>query len=226
MDDKIFENISGMESWRVFRIMSEFVDGVEKMSNIGNAVTIFGSARTDPNDKYYKMTVELSRKLAKKGFSIITGAGHGIMEAANMGAFEEGVNSVGLNIDLPFEQDSNKYINNLLMFRYFFVRKVMFVRYALAFILVPGGFGTLDEFFEVVTLTQTKKINQSPIFLLGRDFWGDLVDWIKDKLLKENKISEKDINLFKVVDDIDEIVNDIIKHKNTISKNDMDHLRE
>lgn len=214
-NEQVMKNISGMESWRVFRIMSEFVDGVEKLSSIGHAVTIFGSARTDPSDKYYKLTEELTKKLAKKGFAIITGAGGGIMEAANKGAISEGAISVGLNIDLPFEQESNKYINTLLKFRYFFVRKVMFIRYATTFVLIPGGFGTLDEFFEVITLTQTKKIERSPIFLLGTEYWSGLVDWMKSKMLKESKISKKDLEVFKLVDDIDYIVDEIVKYRKT-----------
>ncbi len=224
--DIIMENISGMESWRVFRIMSEFVDGVEQLTTIGPAVTIFGSARTNKDDKYYKLTEELAGKLAKQKFAIITGAGEGIMEAANKGACEEGALSIGLNIDLPFEQDSNEYINRLLKFRYFFVRKVMFVRYAEAFVIIPGGFGTLDEFFEIVTLMQTKKIEKSPVFLLSSDYWTDLMGWIKNKMLKEKKINKEDIDLFKVTDDIDFIVDEIVKNHNAQPKTTKDKLRE
>lgn len=225
-NDNIMENVSGMESWRVFRIMSEFVDGVEQLTTVGPAVTIFGSARTDKEDKYYKLAEELAGKLADHNFAIITGAGGGIMEAANKGASDKDKISIGLNIDLPFEQDSNSYINRLLKFRYFFVRKVMFVRYAEAFVIIPGGFGTLDEFFEVITLMQTKKIEKSPIFLLGSDYWTDLVGWIKNKMLKEKKINEEDIKLFKITDDIDFIVDEIVKNHNAQPKTIKDKLRE
>jgi uncharacterized protein (TIGR00730 family) len=213
MNEYQMKNISGMESWRVFRIMSEFVDGVEKLSSLESAVTIFGSARTKTDDKYYKITEKLAYMLAENNFAIITGAGGGIMEAANKGASSKEVVSVGLNIDLPFEQEPNKYVNQLLSFRYFFVRKVMFIRYSTAFIIIPGGFGTLDEFFEVATLTQTKKIEKTPIFLLGTDYWTGLVDWMKEKMLKEGKILEEDMNLFKLTDDIDYIVSEIVKHR-------------
>ncbi len=213
MNEYQMKNISGMESWRVFRIMSEFVDGVEELSSLESAVTIFGSARTKPDDKYYKLTEELSHKLAENNFAIITGAGGGIMEAANKGASSKDVISVGLNIDLPFEQEPNKYVNKLLSFRYFFVRKVMFIRYSTAFIIIPGGFGTLDEFFEVATLTQTKKINKTPIFLLGKDYWKGLVEWMTDKMLKEGKILEEDMSLFELTDDIDYIITEIIKYR-------------
>ena len=185
------------ESWRVFRILSEFVDGFEDLSNIGPAVTIFGSARTKKN---YNIAMELAEMLSKEGFAIITGAGGGIMEAANRGAYISGGESIGLNIDLPTEQKPNKYITKLLNFRYFFVRKVMFVRFSKAFIALPGGFGTLDEFFELITLIQTKKIKKFPVILIGKDYWSGLFSWMKNTVLAQNNISPEDLKIFKIID--------------------------
>lgn len=189
--------------------MGEFVSGFEQMGMIKPCVSIFGSARTKPTDRYYKETVEIAEKIVKQGFGVITGGGPGLMLAANKGAQQGGGTSVGLVIDLPFEQDSNPYIDKdkLINFDYFFVRKVMFIKYAQAFVVMPGGFGTLDELFEALTLIQTKKIKKFPIVLFGSDFWSGLIDWIKKTLLEEyHNISPEDLDLIKVVDDVDEAV--------------------
>ncbi|MBU0483540.1 MAG: TIGR00730 family Rossman fold protein [Proteobacteria bacterium] len=201
------DNFKVGDSWRLFRIMSEFVDGFDTLSGLRHpAVSFFGSARTPESDNYYKMTVEIARKLAEAGYPIITGGGPGIMEAANRGAMEgEGV-SIGLNIDLPFEQEPNPYTNVPMNFQYFFVRKVMFIKYAMAFICFPGGFGTLDELFEAMTLMQTKRIRSFPVILVGSEFWGGLVDWMKDKMLDSGKIDKDDLFVFNVFDDPDEVV--------------------
>ena len=196
-------------SWLTFKIMGEFVSGFEQMGMIKPCVSIFGSARTKPTDRYYKETVEIAEKIVNQGFGVITGGGPGLMLAANKGAQQGGGTSVGLIIDLPFEQDSNPYIDKdkLINFDYFFVRKVMFIKYAQAFVVMPGGFGTLDELFEALTLIQTKKIKEFPIVLFGSDFWSGLIDWIKETLLKEyHNISPEDLDLIKVVDDVEEAV--------------------
>lgn len=189
------------ESWRLFKIIGEFVDGVEALHNIGPAVSIFGSARITPENAYYKKAMEISTLLAKNGYAIITGGGGGIMEAANKGAKLAGGVSAGLNINLPFEQEPNPYADIKIEFKYFFIRKVMFVKYAKAYIIMPGGFGTLDELFEAVTLIQTKRIMPLPVILVGSDYWGGLIDWIKDKLISEKMISAKDINILQIMDD-------------------------
>ncbi len=201
------DNFNVGDSWRLFKIMSEFVDGFDGLSEINRpAVSIFGSARTKPGEKYYQLAEEIARGLAAAGYAIITGGGPGIMEAANKGAAEaEGI-SVGLNINLPFEQEPNPYANLPLSFKYFFVRKVMFIKYAMAFIGMPGGFGTLDELFEAVTLIQTRRIKSFPIILVGRDYWGGMVEWIKESLLTAGNISEEDLLYFNVLDDPDEVV--------------------
>ena len=189
--------------------MAEFVDGYEKLSKIGPCVSVYGSARTKPEDKYYQLAEDISYKLTQHGYGVITGGGPGIMEAGNKGAHRGGGVSVGLNIELPFEQHDNPYIDKdkSLDFDYFFVRKVMFVKYAQAFVALPGGFGTLDELFEALTLIQTKKIGKFPIIMVGSEFWSGLMDWIKSSLLKEHQnISEKDLNLFTIVDSADEVV--------------------
>jgi uncharacterized protein (TIGR00730 family) len=189
--------------------MGEFVSGFEQMGMIKPCVSIFGSARTKPTDRYYKETVEIAEKLVKQGFGIITGGGPGLMEAANKGAQQGDGTSVGLVIELPFEQEINRYIDKdkLINFDYFFVRKVMFIKYAQAFMVMPGGFGTLDELFEALTLIQTEKIKKFPIVLFGSDFWSGLIDWIKNTLLEEyHNISPEDLDLIKVVDDVDEAV--------------------
>lgn len=202
------------DAWRMFRILSEFVDGFETMTDIGPSVSIFGSARVSPSHPYYLLGVEVARKIAKKGFAIITGGGPGIMEAANKGAQEAKGRSCGININLPFEADSNPYIDPKyrLNFRYFFVRKVMFVRFAQAFVFLPGGFGTLDELFEALTLIQTKKIRSFPIFLIGSGYWEGLVDWLRKTVLKEKNLLADDFDLFTVTDDPDEVADCIEDH--------------
>ncbi len=207
--DKDWNEIKSEDSWAIFKIMSEFVEGFEKLAKIGPCVSIFGSARTKEDNHYYKMAEEIAAKLVRHGYGVITGGGPGIMEAGNKGAHKQGGKSVGLNIDLPFEQFDNPYIDRdkLINFDYFFVRKVMFVRYSQGFIVMPGGFGTLDELFEALTLIQTKKIGAFPIVLVGKDFWGGLVDWIKQTLLAQaNNISEKDLDLFHVVETAEDAV--------------------
>jgi len=198
------------EAWRVFRIMGEFVEGFDELTHLGPAVTIFGSARTEPNDPAYQECVETARLLGEAGFSIITGGGPGMMQAANQGAHEAGVPSVGLNIELPFEQDLNPYADLKIHFRYFFVRKTMFVKYAQAFVIFPGGFGTLDELFESLTLIQTGKIRDFPLVLFGTKYWGGLMDWIENTLKAEGKISPTDMDLIKVVDSPREAVDHIL----------------
>ena len=192
----------------MFRIISEFVDGFETMSQFDKAVTVFGSARTEPGDPYYQQAVRCGELLHQKGFATITGGGPGIMEAGNRGAFEAGGESIGLNITLPMEQAPNPYQTHELDFRYFFVRKVMFVKYACGFIIFPGGFGTMDEFFESLTLIQTLKIDPFPVICIGHDFWDGLVDWMKKTMRDEFKtISPEDVDLFRVTDDVEEAVN-------------------
>jgi len=200
---KDWNDIKINDSWAIFKIIAEFVEGYERMARIGPCVSVFGSARTKPDNKYYQLGVDVSRLLAEGGYGVITGGGPGIMEAGNKGAQDGGGKSVGLNIDLPFEQNHNPYIDpeHNLEFDYFFVRKVMFVKYAQGFVVLPGGFGTLDELFEALTLIQTKKINNRPVVLIGSEYWTGLIDWIKSAMLgMENNISEKDLDLIKIVD--------------------------
>ena len=196
------------DSWALFKIMGEFVNGYEKLSSIGPCISIFGSARTHANHPTYLLTVEIAKAISELGYGIISGGGPGIMEAANKGAQEANGVSVGLNIELPFEQKSNPYIDQdkLIDFQYFFVRKVMFVKYAQGFVVMPGGVGTLDELFEAFTLLQTSKVNKFPIILVGRQYWDGLINWIKDKLLRENNISTEDLELFEVVDTKEEVM--------------------
>jgi len=195
------------DSWRLFRIMAEFVEGFDTLASVkGPAVSFFGSARTRPDNPYYDLTVTLAAQLSKHGYSIITGGGPGIMEAANRGAAEAGGNSIGLNINLPFEQEPNIFANIPLSFKYFFVRKVMFIKYAMAFICMPGGFGTLDEVFEAITLIQTRRIKPFPIVLVGRDFWSDMIHWIENKLLSIGNVDRDDLLIFQIMDDPEEIV--------------------
>lgn len=204
-----WNEIKTNDSWAIFKIMGEFVNGYEKLSQIGPCVSIFGSARTKPDMKYYKLAEKVAKKIVDHGYGVITGGGPGIMEAGNKGAHLAGGTSVGLNIDLPFEQHDNPYIDNdkSLDFDYFFVRKVMFVKYSQGFVVMPGGFGTLDELFEAITLIQTHKIDKFPIILVGSEFWGGLVDWIKSTLLDSfQNISEADIDLVQVVDSEDEVI--------------------
>jgi len=206
---KSWTEIKTNDSWGIFKIMSEFVNGYEKMGRIGPCISIFGSARTKKEDPYYKLAEEIAFKVSKSGYGVITGGGPGIMEAGNKGAhLGQGV-SVGLNIELPFEQHFNPYIDNdkNIQFDYFFVRKVMFVKYSQGFVVMPGGFGTLDELFEAITLIQTKKIARFPIILVGTDFWGGMLDWIKNVLLtKYSNISAEDMDLIQLVDTADEVV--------------------
>jgi len=207
---KTWNEIRTNDSWAIFKIMSEFVNGFETMGRIGPCVSIFGSARTKPDHEYYLLAEEIAYKISKAGYGVITGGGPGIMEAGNKGAHRGEGASVGLNIELPFEQHFNPYIDNdkNLQFDYFFVRKVMFVKYSQGFVVMPGGFGTLDELFEAITLIQTKKIGRFPIILVGSEFWGGLMEWIENVLLeKYQKISPVDMNLFKIVDSSDEVVN-------------------
>lgn len=195
------------DSWRLFRILAEFVDGFDSLSSIKKpVVSIFGSARTIEGDPHYQLAVDISRTLGEAGYAIMTGGGPGIMEAGNRGAAEVGAPSIGLNIDLPFEQEGNKYVNFPMEFNYFFVRKVMLVKYAMAFVAMPGGFGTLDELFEAITLIQTRRIKPFPIVLVGSEYWGGLVDWIKQTMLSAGSIKEDDLHIFQVMDSSDEIV--------------------
>ncbi len=213
---KGWNEIMTSDSWEVFKIMAEFVEGFEKLGRIGPCVTIFGSARTHANHRYYKLAEEIAYMLTKKGFGVISGGGPGIMEAANKGAHFGGGRSVGLNIDLPFEQNSNPFIDpdKLMNFDYFFVRKVMFMKYSQGYIVLPGGFGTLDEMFEAITLIQTHKMVKFPIVLVSRDFWQGLLDWIKEKMLNEQNISLADLEIFSVVDNAQEAVDTIEEYYN------------
>ena len=210
---KSWNQIKTNDSWALFKIMGELVNGFEKMSLIGPCVSIFGSARTKPDHKYYKLAIEVAEKIANNGYGVITGGGPGIMEAGNKGAHNAGGTSVGLNIDLPFEQHDNPWIDSgkSLDFDYFFVRKVMFVKYSQGFVVMPGGFGTMDELFEAITLIQTHKIGRFPIVLVGKKFWGGLIDWIKNTLIEEGNISPEDVKLFRVVDTAQEAVEHLNK---------------
>ncbi|MEN8186644.1 MAG: TIGR00730 family Rossman fold protein [Bacteroidota bacterium] len=206
---RTWNEIKTNDSWAIFKIMSEFVDGYEKLSRIGPCVSVFGSARTKPGEKYYELAENIAFRLTQRGYGVITGGGPGIMEAGNKGAHRGGGASVGLNIELPFEQHDNPFIDSdkNLEFDYFFVRKVMFVKYAQGFVAMPGGFGTLDELFEAITLIQTNKIGKFPIVLVGSEFWNGIIGWIKQTLLeKYNNVSEKDLELFKIADTADEAV--------------------
>ncbi len=202
----VVDEMTLRDTWRMFHIMAEFVEGFEVLPDVHPAVTIFGSARSAANSEVYKQTVRLARMLVEAGFNVISGGGPGIMEAANKGAAAAGGKSVGLHIHLPKEQQANKYANVRLEFDYFFVRKVMFVKYAVAYVIMPGGFGTLDELFEALTLIQTHRIRSFPVILMGSDFWGGLLNWLKKTLVKEKTISESDLDLFRVVDTPDEAV--------------------
>lgn len=203
-----WSEIKGENAWTMFKVMSEFVEGFERLSKIGPCISIFGSARTKANHPNYTKAVEIARRLIDEGYGIITGGGPGIMEAGNKGATMQNGVSVGLNIDLPFEQGNNSFIDpdKNLNHRYFFVRKVMFVKYAQGFVVMPGGFGTMDELFEVLTLIQTDKISKVPIVLFGTEYWGGLVEWIKNTQIAEGKVSEKDLDLFLVTDSVDETI--------------------
>lgn len=206
--ERDWNEIKSADSWAIFKVMSEFVEGFEKLSKIGPCVSIFGSARTPRDHHYYKMAEEIAAKLVRHGYGVITGGGPGIMEAGNKGAHSENGKSVGLNIVLPFEQFNNVYIDpdKLITFNYFFVRKVMFTKYAQGFVVLPGGFGTLDELFEALTLIQTNKIGKFPIVLVGKSYWSGLVDWLKATMLENKNINEEDLELFSVVEDASEAV--------------------
>ncbi len=215
------------ESWKIFQIISEFVNGFEKLSSIKPAVTIFGSARTDREHEYYKKTVKIARLLSDAGFSVISGGGPGIMEAANKGGFEGKSQSIGLNIELPHEQSGNGFQDIALNFKHFFSRKVMFVKYATAYVVMPGGFGTLDELAEILTLVQTKKTRKIPIILVESKFWNGLTEWINQTLVSEGTIGADDVNLFQIIDDPNEVVDAIFTYyeNRTFEPSDEEHER-
>ena len=218
------EDFKSSEAWRVFRIQSEMIDGIETLSGLGPAVSIFGSARLPETSPYYQAAEQVARDLSQAKFSVISGGGPSIMAAANNGAFGQGGRSVGLNIELPFEQSPNVTQDISLSFRYFFVRKLMFVKYSTAYVVFPGGFGTLDEFFEALTLIQTKKILDFPVILYGTEFWRGLIDWLKAEVLKQGCISEEDLDLFYMVDSPEEVLPIIKKHHEQLRENpERDH---
>jgi uncharacterized protein (TIGR00730 family) len=208
------------DTWRVFRIMGEFVEGFDHLATITRGVSIFGSARTQPDNPQYKAAQETAALLARAGFAVITGGGPGIMEAANRGAFEAGGLSIGCNIELPFEQYANKYLTRSLTFKYFFVRKTMFVKYSTAFIIFPGGFGTLDELFESLTLIQTRKIKNFPVVLFGTAYWGGMMEWVKGLMLSEGKITENDLRLLHLTDSPSEVVEIVVNSQDSLRKLD------
>ena len=218
---KNWNEIKTSDRWKIFKIMSEFVEGFEKLARIGPCVSIFGSARTLPQTKYYILAEEIAFKLTQQGYGVITGGGPGIMEAANLGAKRGKGRSVGINIDLPYEQEPNLFIDSdkLITFDHFFVRKVMFMKYAQGFIVLPGGFGTFDELFEALTLIQTEKIGKFPIILIGKEYWKGLVGWMKSILLKNNAIQEKDLKIFKLVDTPEEVLKAIVSGSAGNAKN-------
>ncbi|OAI02901.1 TIGR00730 family Rossman fold protein [Methylomonas methanica] len=213
MSSSIIDDLKGDQSWRIFRIISEFTEGFDELSGLCDAISIFGSARLPPEHFYYQKTVELAEMLSKEGFAVISGGGPGVMEAANKGAILHDQPSIGLNIELPMEQKPNPYQNISLNFRYFFVRKVMFVRYSIGYVCMPGGFGTLDEFFEALTLMQTHKIYPIPLVLFGTDFWSGLMDWMKAKMMEYGTISEEDLALITVTDDPQKVVDIMVAHR-------------
>ncbi len=207
----VMDEITVKDSWRMFRIMAEFVEGFEALSSCRPAVSIFGSTRVKPENEIYQKAERIGQLLAEQGFCVITGGGPGVMEAANKGAAEAGGKSIGLNIELPFEQKPNPYANLTLSFRYFFVRKVMFVKYAVAYVILPGGFGTMDELLESITLIQTHKIKPFPVILVGSDYWKGFLDWIKEVVLKKGMISTIDLEILQLIDDPSEVVKTIKK---------------
>jgi uncharacterized protein (TIGR00730 family) len=220
-DERLLQSVEdirtiGKDAWRVFRIMGEFVEGFEEMGDIGTAVSIFGSARVQPGDPMYQACVETARLLGEAGFAIITGGGPGMMEAANKGAREAGAVSVGCNIELPFEQRSNEYIDVAIDFRYFFVRKTMFVKYACGFVIFPGGFGTMDELFEALTLIQTNKVMDFPVVLFGSAYWRGLVDWVRDTMAPGGKIAAEDLDLMFLTDDPAEVRDHIVTRSGVV----------
>lgn len=202
-------NLAMEEPWRLFRIMGEFVDGFEELSKIGPAVSIFGSSKAHKKSSYYKLSIDIAKAIVRAGYAIITGAGPGIMEAANKGAVEAKGQSIGLNIQIPMQQSPNKYVRKLLDFRYFFCRRVMFVKYSSAFVVLPGGFGTLDEFFEIVTLIQTERIDPVPVILVGSRFWATLIRWMEEEMVKRGYIHKNDMKIFIVKDTSEEVVSTI-----------------
>lgn len=210
--NQINDSMLSRESWKIFQIMAEFVEGFERMACVKPSVSIFGSARTSPEHPYYKLAVDIARELSDSGFSVVSGGGPGIMEAVNKGAFEGKSPSIGLNIMLPHEQSGNPYQNISLNFRHFFSRKVMFVKYAAAYVVMPGGFGTLDELAEILTLVQTKKSRRIPIILVHRPFWEGLLDWFATTMVGEGTINKEDLNLVQIIDDPKQIANAIFKH--------------
>ena len=220
-DEQLLESPRGDEfthtdTWRVFRIMGEFVQGFEELASLTRGIAIFGSARTRPDSPEYKAAEETAALLARAGFAVITGGGPGVMEAANKGAFEAGGISVGCNIELPFEQGTNPYLTRSVTFHYFFVRKMMFVKYSLGFIIFPGGFGTLDELFEALTLIQTHKIRNFPVVLFGSEYWNGLIQWIRDVALKDGKVSPQDLNLLHVTDSPAEVVQIVMESQSSL----------
>ncbi|WP_438970614.1 TIGR00730 family Rossman fold protein [Methylophaga sp.] len=219
------EDLKTSEAWRVFRIQGELIDGIETLNDLGPAVSVFGSARLTADSPYYAAAKEVSESLSKAGFSVITGGGPGIMGAANEGAFKQGSKSVGLNIELPHEQVANPNQDMRLSFRYFFVRKLMFVKYSIGYIVFPGGFGTLDEFFEALTLIQTQKIRHFPVILYGSDFWQGLIDWLKREVTELGCIEPTDMFLFRIVDSTEEILSVIQAHSDSIAKQSPDEQR-
>lgn len=212
------------DPWRVFRIMGEFVEGFDELATLSRGIAIFGSARTSPDDPDYQAAVETGALLATKGFAVITGGGPGIMEAANRGAFDAGGLSIGCNIELPFEQRSNQYQTLSLTFKYFFVRKMMFVKYSLAFVIFPGGFGTFDELFEALTLIQTRKIRNFPIVLFGSKYWSGLLDWLREGVLAEGKISESDMAMFQITDSPSEVVDIVVRSQSSLAELEMPQI--
>ncbi len=205
------------DTWRIFRIMAEFVDGFETLSRVGRAISFFGSSRLKPKDKYYKIATQTAYLLSKEGYAIITGGGPGLMEAANKGAKKAGGKSIGLNIQIPQEQKPNRYVDLLLEFHYFFCRKVMFLKYGKAFVILPGGYGTLDELFESLNLIQTHRVERFPVVLLGSEYWKGLIDWVKSKVLKKGCISPSDLKIFTIVDKPKEVVSVIKEFYHTPS---------
>lgn len=220
---KQWTQIKGENAWTMFKVIAELVEGFERLNKIGPCVSIFGSSRTQPDHHYYQKAVEIARRLTEAGYGVITGGGPGIMEAGNKGASQLGGVSVGINIDLPMEQGHNEFIDvdKVLNHRYFFVRKVMFVKYAQAFVVLPGGFGTLDELFEVLTLTQTKKISPVPVILVGSEYWSGMQSWIKETMQKEKNIDEDDLNLFKITDEPHDVIKWIDEHYGDAKKREL-----
>lgn len=216
--EKTVDQSKVIEAWRVLRIQSELVQGIERLAKLGGAVSVYGSARLQPGTPYYQAAHDLAAAMAAQNIAVISGGGPGIMEAANRGAFEQEGASVGLNITLPEEQENNAYQNVSLEFRYFFVRKLMFVKHAIGFVIFPGGFGTMDELFEALTLVQTLKVEPFPIVLYGSEYWGGLVDWLKSTMLNEGCIGKEDLQLFKLVDDVDQAVKILMDHHDQLSR--------